>query len=332
MSWQTSEYYEEQRRQLRANQYIRLHENHFVASESQFISFEKWLACERSDLPPFPSKRLTVVIGMDLATKRDGAAICAVTRQPGNRIRVVAHRFWTPTRGNEINLSEVENDLREWCRKYRVHCIYYDPFQSEFLAQRLRHTLGKSRVKVFPQTPSNLELAANELYSAIEDRRLELYPNEEFRSQIRHVVAVETPRGGWRISKDKQSSRVDLVAALSFACTAAVEMPISNPHGLNGIHCIRMGYAKPVVSCPLLGGHIYDPECHHCDALLSFFDSVSAQIVEANCRRSTPSESVSEFVRQHPHAADGIYIASGGPPPPENKARHNFRYPKIQRG
>jgi hypothetical protein len=143
---------------------------------------------------------------------------------------------------------------------------------------------------------------------------------------------VETPRGGWRISKDKQSSRVDLVAALSFACTAAVEMPISNPHGMNGIHCIRMGHAKPIVSCPIFGGRVYAPECHHCDGFKRFFDSMAERIVAEGCWRSTPIESVSEYVRRRPDASEGIYIASGGPPPPANKPRHNFRYPKIQRG
>lgn len=245
-------------------------------------------------------------------------------------MRVVAHRFWTPSQGKEINLAEVENELREWCRKFRVHSVFYDPFQAEFLAQRLRHTLGNSKVRGFPQTPSNLEMAANELYSAIEDRRLELYQSDEFRSQILHIVAVETPRGGWRIAKDKQSSRVDLIAALSFACAAAVEMPTSNQFGIGGIHCIRMSQNRPIVACPIMGARVYDRECHHCDALKRFFDSTVERIVEAGCRRSTPVEAVSEYVRRNPHEAEGIYIASGGPPPASNKPRHVFRYSKIQ--
>ena len=43
------------------------------------------------------------------------------------------------------------------------------------------------------------------------------------RLSVCHAVAVETPRG-WRITKAKQSHKIDVVVALAMACWAAVSI------------------------------------------------------------------------------------------------------------
>jgi hypothetical protein len=52
-------------------------------------------------------------------------------------------------------------------------------------------------------------------------QNLMVYPDEQMRLAISRAVAVETPRG-WRISKQSQSHKIDVVIALAMACHAAV--------------------------------------------------------------------------------------------------------------
>jgi hypothetical protein len=47
------------------------------------------------------------------------------------------------------------------------------------------------------------------------------YPNDAIRLAISRAVAAETPRG-WRIAKDKQSHKIDVVVALAMAALSAL--------------------------------------------------------------------------------------------------------------
>ena len=50
--WQTAEWLEQMRAQLRPNAYMRLIENRWVTSESTFVPIEWWDACIDADLHP----------------------------------------------------------------------------------------------------------------------------------------------------------------------------------------------------------------------------------------------------------------------------------------
>jgi hypothetical protein len=53
-------------------------------------------------------------------------------------------------------------------------------------------------------------------------RGLVVYPDADLRLAISRAVAIETPRG-WRIGKDKQTHKIDIVIALAMAAHAAVQ-------------------------------------------------------------------------------------------------------------
>jgi phage terminase large subunit-like protein len=74
----------------------------------------------------------------------------------------------------------------------------------------------------FPQSVPNLTEASQNLYELIKGRNLLAYPDAGIRLAISRAVAVETPRG-WRIGKDKQSHKIDVVVALAMAALAAVQ-------------------------------------------------------------------------------------------------------------
>jgi phage terminase large subunit-like protein len=77
-------------------------------------------------------------------------------------------------------------------------------------------------IEDFPQTQPNLTLATETLYSMLTSRRIRLYDAPDLRSQVLNAASVETSRG-IRLSKEKQSMKIDGAVALSFAVVAAGE-------------------------------------------------------------------------------------------------------------
>src|SRR5207248_616844 len=95
-----------------------------------------------------------------------------------------------------------------------------DPYQMMASSQRLAaHGLP---IEEYPQTSDRLTAASQQLYELIEGRSLVAYPSEALRLAISRCIAVETARG-WRITKEKQSHKIDVVIALAMACHAAVQ-------------------------------------------------------------------------------------------------------------
>ena len=58
------------------------------------------------------------------------------------------------------------------------------------------------------------------LYSRLSNRRLRVYPAPDLHTHVLNAASVETSRG-LRLSKEKQSLKIDGAAALSFAVVAA---------------------------------------------------------------------------------------------------------------
>ena len=82
----------------------------------------------------------------------------------------------------------------------------------------------------FPQSAPNLTEASTNLYDLIKGRNLVVYPDEYFRRAIHQAAALETSRG-WRIAKEKQVHKIDVVVALAQAALGAVQGAHSGPGG-----------------------------------------------------------------------------------------------------
>src|SRR5262249_59401951 len=87
-------------------------------------------------------------------------------------------------------------------------------------AQRLSR--AGVRMEEYPQSVPNLTQSSQALYELIEARNLWVYPNQAIRLAITRAVAVETTRG-WRIAKDKQSHKIDVVVAMAMSAKAALD-------------------------------------------------------------------------------------------------------------
>jgi phage terminase large subunit-like protein len=196
--------------------------NEFASSSSQFVELSTWDKCvdlTLGHMPPDP--RLPVFCGVDASYKHDQTAIVCVTFDKSRQqARLVTHRVYQPDPDHPLDFElTVEATLREFAKKYWLRGVWYDPWQMQSVAQRLRQS--GLPMQEFPQTVPNLTQATQCLFDLIQSQSLVLYPDPQIRLAISRCVAIEGPRG-WRIGKDKQSFKVDVIVALAMAAHAAV--------------------------------------------------------------------------------------------------------------
>jgi len=222
MPWQTKKYLKQQRDRLRANTYLRLHENRWTSSEESFIDMRDWDICaDPGHKPALPSKSIPIIVGIDVGISHDTCAVVAVTKEE-NRISLVCHRKWQPTKKNPIDLEEtVEAYIKELDKDYTVREVRYDPFQMH----RSATTLEKGGIKMieFPQTSDRLISMSQNLFDLVSGHNLVLYRDKEMRQHALKATAKETGRG-WRIVKKKASHKIDLIIALAMAALGATEL------------------------------------------------------------------------------------------------------------
>jgi phage terminase large subunit-like protein len=221
--WQTPEWVAQMRRSLRPNQFLRMIENQWVTSESSFIDLAWWDACvDRAVTPVAADRRLAVYVGVDASVKRDSTAIVAVAWDgKAKKVRLVWHRIYQPSVDDPLDFeATIEATLRDLRQRFRLRKVLYDPFQMHATAQRLQG--AGVPMEEYPQSVPNLTRASQNLFELIEARNLVAYPNEALRLAVSRAVAVETTRG-WRIAKDKQSHKIDVVVALAMAALAALD-------------------------------------------------------------------------------------------------------------
>jgi phage terminase large subunit-like protein len=107
-----------------------------------------------------------------------------------------------------------------------VRGIYYDPYQMASVAQRLA-TAGLP-MREYTQTTDHLTEMGSNLYELVKGANLVLYPDDAIKLAMNRAVAKETPRG-WKITKEKQSHKIDIVVAMAMAAIAAVERGQNEP-------------------------------------------------------------------------------------------------------
>jgi hypothetical protein len=219
--WQTPAWIEQMRGQLRPNAFLRMIENRFVTSESNFVDIEWWDACTDEDArPAIADKNVPCWIGVDASVKRDSTAVVAVAWDAG-KVRLIGHRIFQPSASQPLDFeATIEKTVRDWCSRFQVRGVHYDPFQMAAVAQRL--SAAGCPMREFPQSVPNLTQAGTTLFELIKGRGIIAYPDADLRLAMSRAVAVETSRG-WRIAKEKQSHKIDVIVALAMAACACVE-------------------------------------------------------------------------------------------------------------
>jgi phage terminase large subunit-like protein len=228
-------------------------ENRFVSTESTFVDPE-WI--DRCIDPNWSAviidKTLPVYVGCDAGVKKDSTAIAAMFFDRSvNKVRLVAHRIFQPTNSEPLDFENtVERTLKELCGRFSVRGIYYDPNQMASVAQRL--SVAGLPMREYTQTTDHLTAMGSNLYELIKGGNVVLYPDAVIKLALNRAVAKETPRG-WKITKEKQSHKIDIVIAMAMAALAAVE------RGQNELRLVTSEWIS-VHTAPRIGGFGSTPE------------------------------------------------------------------------
>jgi phage terminase large subunit-like protein len=223
--WQDEGWLAEMRRSLRPNAFLRMIENRFVTTETSFIDLAWWDACVDPAVSPVVKDRSRpVYVGIDASVKRDSTAIVVVSwDHKQQKARLLWHRIFQPSPSEPLDFeAAVETTILDLHKRFRLKQVLFDPYQMVAVAQRLQRA-GVKMVE-YPQSSPNLTAASQNLYELIKGRNLVAYPDAAIRLAVSRAVAIESPRG-WRIAKEKQSHKIDVVVALAMAALAAVQNP-----------------------------------------------------------------------------------------------------------
>jgi phage terminase large subunit-like protein len=223
MPWQigpaAERYYAQQKRNLRAGAFARLHLNQWGSGDDKFISAEMWDAITDTNMTPILSGGQYLYGGWDQSTRRDSTAVVFVC-WAGERIRVVCHRIFKPRFLQGIDFEEVENYVKDVRGKNHVAKIYADPYQLFSVIQKFQK-LGFP-IEEYPQTLPNLGMMATNLWDQLNNNTLRVYPSEDLKQHALNAIASESPRG-YVIKKEKSAGKIDGFIALAMAVTAAVQ-------------------------------------------------------------------------------------------------------------
>jgi phage terminase large subunit-like protein len=177
-----------------------------------------WDAC--LDPGPIPQGS-DVVLGFDGSFSGDTTALVAVSVEDIPLVEVVA--LWEPHNGAQVPIEDVEEAIRQACRRWRVREIVADPFRWARSLQLLDRE-GLPIIE-FPQVPERMTPATARFYEAVVNHQLRHAGDQRLAAHIAHAVA-RTDSRGTRITKVNKYStrRIDLAVAAVMAHARAAEL------------------------------------------------------------------------------------------------------------
>jgi phage terminase large subunit-like protein len=177
-----------------------------------------WAACE--DPRPIPPTT-DVVLGVDGSFSGDATAVVAVT--VGELPHVAVVECWEAPEGApdwRVPILEVEQAIRDACRRYQVRAIVFDPFR---WARTMQILEGEGLpVLEYPQSPGRMVPATTRFYEAVVNQALTHSGDPRLARHVANCVIRTDPRGV-RLAKEHKHSkrRIDLAVAAVMALDEA---------------------------------------------------------------------------------------------------------------
>lgn len=216
--------------------------NVWISSDSAWMDMAGWERCARPGLQLADFAGEPCWIGMDLAEKRDFAALVLVFRradvwtffprlylnenaieQSGN-----AHlQGWARsghvimTEGNVTDFDVIADDLRRFCREFKVQEIPFDPALSRYFASKLVEE-GLPLVEI-RQAPMFFTQPLIQVENLVLEGKLEFDGNPVFTWMISNVqVSVSKFSGLKHPTKSREENKIDGPVALLMALGRAM--------------------------------------------------------------------------------------------------------------
>jgi phage terminase large subunit-like protein len=166
-----------------------------------------------------------VVLGLDGSFSQDCTALVAVSTARCPHVDVVG--LWEPPVGAmdyRVPVADVEEAIRQACRRWQVREIVADPFRWTRTIQALE--AEKLPAVEFPQSPARMTPATTGFFEAVVNLQLSHSGDPRLARHIGNCTLKEDARGT-RLTKDRKHStrRIDLAVAAVMAHARASEHP-----------------------------------------------------------------------------------------------------------
>jgi phage terminase large subunit-like protein len=201
--------------------------NQWVATSEAWLPTGAWEAC--ADQRPVP-RLAEVVLGFDGSFSNDSTALVVVEAGVHPHVDVAACWERPPGAAEDwrVPILQVEEAIREACRRWQVRAIACDPFRWARTYQVLEDE-GLPVVE-FPQSPARMVPATQRFYEAVINRTLTHSGDPRLARHLANCTTRIDGRGT-RLAKDAKASprKIDLavaaVMALDLAATPAEPPP-----------------------------------------------------------------------------------------------------------
>jgi phage terminase large subunit-like protein len=221
-SWVSQEYLDTQKRRLPPNSYARFHENRWAAAEGTFVTEQD---IERLHSTPWtvqyardPDRPLLdYIVSCDAGLSHDRTARCVGHYDPTDgKVYVDSLRYWEGTKTKHVDMEAVERDLLDVTKQFGVHHASIDPWQMEYVMQRL-----KPHVTVEPfNFNADMLFLSQTLITMLRNGTLVCYHEDALDKELREMIAKQTGQG-WRIDHVR-GKRNDLVVSVGMMAVAAI--------------------------------------------------------------------------------------------------------------
>ena len=239
--WWNDEDIEATRDDLLPSEWMRYIECIWAEGEDTLTTPEDVAACTRGgDLALPPHRGRQYVAALDIGTRRDMTALAVghvEDRRAGRTVVVDRVLSWKATKGQRVDLAEVEAAVLRVCNHYRVGRLRYDRMQAEQMTQNLQRKGLHCDEFVFSSASTNR--LARTLATALRDRAIELPDDPTLQEQLATVRLVETGPGTVKM-QNPTGTHDDLAVAVAMVAADLSTQPdtsgghITQPVGTMG--------------------------------------------------------------------------------------------------
>lgn len=206
--------------------------NQWVAARSAWFPAGAWEKC--ADPERTIPDGADVVLAFDGSFSNDATALVACTTGEDRFIEVAGAWLRPPDADNDwvVSIDEVEQAIRDACKRWNVIEIACDPYRWARTMQMLE--AERLPIVEFPQSPQRMVPATQRFYEAVMNEQLHHSGDERLAQHVNNAV-LRTDSRGSRLSKESKKSnrKIDLAVASVMAFDRAAHAKKSRARIIN---------------------------------------------------------------------------------------------------
>lgn len=226
------------------NNFLTKHLNVWVSSSTAWLDMIAFNKCVDYSIKEEDFEEEKCYLSLDLATKSDVCSICRLYYRDidGRRHYYVFFDYYLPENvvnkderysnwydqglmktsdEDEINISDVQDDIQNLCSRLNVKSIQVDPWNAKQLSQNLRNN-GLNVIEV-SQSRKNLNEPMKEFEAAVMSGRLHFNGDPILNWMAGNVMASYDDKGNIYPVKERKENKIDGVIALLMSIHSTLE-------------------------------------------------------------------------------------------------------------